>query len=94
MKVITTAVVLSFALIGASAQAADMTKSRDQVRQELAESKSNGTYSFGELAYVPKAQSGRSIMTEPVNLRTSERAVGSFGDLDYPRGAVPLNRMM
>ncbi|MDQ8034208.1 hypothetical protein CEG14_17355 [Bordetella genomosp. 1] len=63
--------------------------SRDQVQAELAQSKANGTYTFGESEAYPAVQAdrGTAVTREQVRAELAQaKANGTytFGELDYP----------
>lgn len=89
MKTLTTTLLISLALAGASAQAAgvELAKSSAQVATELQQAKTSGEYAFGELQYPPvKAAASVKTRAEVQQELAQAKASGqyTFGELEYP----------
>jgi anti-sigma28 factor (negative regulator of flagellin synthesis) len=86
---IVSAVLASFALLSAGAQAADVghDKTRAEVVAELAQAKADGQYTFGNLDYPPAMPQTSSLTRAQVKAQLAQaKADGqyTFGNLDYP----------
>jgi anti-sigma28 factor (negative regulator of flagellin synthesis) len=86
---IASAVIASFALLSAGAQAADVghDKTRAEVVAELAQAKADGQYTFGNMDYPPAIPQTSSLTRDQVVAQLAQaKADGqyTFGNLDYP----------
>jgi hypothetical protein len=86
---IASAVIASFALLSAGAQAADVghDKTRAEVVAELAQAKADGQYTFGNMDYPPAVPQTSSLTRDQVEAQLAQaKADGqyTFGNLDYP----------
>ena len=89
MKTLTTTLLISLALVGAGAQAADLSqaKSSAQVATELQQAKASGQYTFGELDYPPALPQAASLSSQQVSDELQQAKINgqyTFGELQYP----------
>jgi anti-sigma28 factor (negative regulator of flagellin synthesis) len=86
---IASAVVASFVLLSAGAQAADVghDKTRAEVVAELAQAKADGQYTFGNMDYPAAIPQTSTLTRDQVEAQLAQaKADGqyTFGNLDYP----------